>query len=66
MSKKRKSSFNNMPVLTFNTTILLMSVGTRTTMEDTKLSEECVKRPKFPTPISLNTYNFSVKITFNL
>jgi hypothetical protein len=42
-------------MLTFNTSILLMSVGTRKTMDDAKLGEKGVKRPKFSTLIYLNT-----------
>lgn len=65
MSKKGKTSFHNMTMTTLNKPILFTSMGTRAAVNDAKLREERRKRTKFPSPIGLNTLQFSVMLALN-
>jgi hypothetical protein len=55
-----------MPMFPFDSTVLLVSMGTRHTMLNAKLVEEFVDRVIFTTPIGLNCFNFGIKEPFNI
>jgi hypothetical protein len=62
VSKKGETGFNNMTVLAFSRTFLLVGVGTRHKMNYAHFGEELImKFLIFPTLTRLNTFNLSVK-----
>jgi hypothetical protein len=50
----------------FDNTILLVGVGARHSMLNSKFLEESVDRAIFTTPIGLNCFNFGIKEPFNI
>jgi hypothetical protein len=61
MSKKCKTSFNDVTMLAFRSTILLMSMRASNTMYDAKLLKERVEVAILAPPIRLNVENFVAK-----
>jgi hypothetical protein len=66
MSKQCKPSFNNVTVLAFSSTVLLMCVRTRHMMRYSKFLKEGTKIPILTTPIRLNMNNFVIQQTLNM
>jgi hypothetical protein len=61
MSKQGETSFDNMAMLAFSSTILLMSMRACYTMYDAKFVKECVEVAVFAAPIRLYMKNFMTK-----
>ena len=66
MGEKRETSFNYMTMFALNGTLLLVSIGTRNTMDNTTICKEGGDGAIFATPISLNRFNGSVKKSLNI
>jgi hypothetical protein len=61
MSKKCETNFNDVTMLAFRSTILLMSMRASNTMYDAKLLKERVEVAILAPPIRLNVENFVAK-----
>jgi hypothetical protein len=67
MRKQSKTSFNQVTMLSFSSTILLICMWTRDTMCSPKLLEKSVEVAILaPPPIRLNMNNFMLEKTFNM
>jgi hypothetical protein len=66
MSEKSETSFDYMAVFALSGTVLLMCVGARYSMHNTKVREEFVELNVLATPIRLNMYNFMIQKTLNM
>jgi hypothetical protein len=65
MGEKRKTHFDNVTMLPFGSTILLMSVWTRDKVRYANRAKKRIKLLILPTPIGLNCNNFAIEQSFN-
>ena len=65
MSKKRETNFNNVAVFALGRTVLLMSMWARNMMLNAYATKKRVEFFVLPSPVTLDSKNFPIKLTFN-
>ena len=66
MGEERETGFNYVAMFALNGTLLLVSMGTRDTMNNTTIFKEGGDGAIFATPIGLNRFNWSIKKSLNI
>jgi hypothetical protein len=65
VSKKGQTNFDDVSMLPFRRTILLMGMRTRDHMHDTNFGEKGIQFFIFSYPVTLNRDNFAIKESLN-